>query len=184
MAEAEASSMDSAISSAANTFESDGNTSHRLNSVLLNEYNYLRWSRAVSLALGGKSKIGYINGTITTPAPLTDGCEAWSSTNQLVMTWLLNSMEPQISEIFQYSESALDLWKALKEMYGNQNNAARVFQLKKEISDIQQDEKTFVKHLGTFTTLWNELNLYRPHSTPLTQLSSLGELKKIRFFHY
>jgi hypothetical protein len=36
-------------------------------------------------------------------------------------------MEPHIVEIFNYSEFAADLWDAVKEMYGNKNNAVCVF---------------------------------------------------------
>jgi hypothetical protein len=33
-------------------------------------------------------------------------------------------MERNLAEIFSYSESSLDLWNAIRDMYGNQNNAA------------------------------------------------------------
>ena len=118
---------------AVNFFEVDVNPNQRLSSVLLNGFNYLPWSRAVSLALGGRSKLGFINGSIAAPEACSSGYESWLSKDQLVMTWLLNSMERKLAEIFCYSESSLKLWEIVKEMYGSQNNAARVFQLKKDI---------------------------------------------------
>ncbi|XP_068307519.1 uncharacterized protein [Pyrus communis] len=39
----------------------DVNPNQRLSSVLLNEFNYLPWERVVTLALGGRSKLGYVN---------------------------------------------------------------------------------------------------------------------------
>ena len=86
------------------------------------------------------------------------------------MSWLLNSMEPAIFDIFSFSESALDLWKAVEEMYGNQNNAARVFQLQKDIFNLQQDGNSFIQHLGRLKSKWNELNIYRPHTTVAKEL--------------
>lgn len=50
-------------------------------------------------------------------------------------------MERKIAEIFSYVESSMHLWKSLKEMYGNENNDARVFQLKKDIIGLQQEGK-------------------------------------------
>jgi hypothetical protein len=50
--------------------------------------------------------------------------EAWLSKDQLVMSWILNSMERNLAEIFSFSESSSDLWKAIRDMYGNQNNSA------------------------------------------------------------
>jgi hypothetical protein len=35
--------------------------------------------------------------------------EMWLSKDQLVMSWILNSMEQNLAEIFNYSESAHDL---------------------------------------------------------------------------
>jgi len=45
----------------------DTNTAQRLSSVLLNEFNYLHWSRVVTIALSGRSKLGFINGSISSP---------------------------------------------------------------------------------------------------------------------
>jgi hypothetical protein len=47
----------------------------------------------------------------------------WLSKDQLVMSWILNSMKRNLVEIFSYSESTYDLWNVIRDMYGNQNNA-------------------------------------------------------------
>lgn len=62
--------------------------------------------------------------------------EAWLSKDQLVMSWLLNSIEWKLVEIFCQSELAFQLCNVVKEMYGNQTNAACVFQLKKDIANL------------------------------------------------
>ncbi|XP_068331522.1 uncharacterized protein [Pyrus communis] len=157
----------------------DINPNQRLSSVLLNEFNYLPWERAVSLALGGRSKLGYVIGAIPMPETTSPEYDAWLCKDQLVMSWLLNSMDRKIAEIFSYAESSMTLWKNLKEMYGNQNNAARVFQLKKDIVGLQQEGKPFVQHLGKLTTMWNELNVYRPHTIDAAVLTKTAEEDKI-----
>jgi hypothetical protein len=58
-------------------------------------------------------------------------------------------MENQIAEIFNYSKSSLALWEAVEKMYGNQNNAARIFQINRNLANLQQDSKTYVQVLGT-----------------------------------
>ncbi|KAG5548545.1 hypothetical protein RHGRI_014036 [Rhododendron griersonianum] len=50
--------------------QSDFNSTPRLSSVLLNGLNYVPWSRVTSIALGGKSLLGHIDGT--KPAPKAD----------------------------------------------------------------------------------------------------------------
>ncbi|KAM1774743.1 hypothetical protein ACFX12_044079 [Malus domestica] len=139
-------------------------------SVLLNEFNYLPWSRAISLALGGRSKLGYANGRIKALEPSSTSYGAWHANDQLVMSWILNSMEPKLSELFSYSESSHILWESIKEMYGSQNNAARIFQLKKDLTGLRQGDQSFVQHLGSMKSMWNELDMYRSDITDSTAL--------------
>jgi hypothetical protein len=54
----------SMISTLANYLD-DTNTSQRLCSLLLNEFNYLLWSRAI--VLGGRFKLGFINSFTISP---------------------------------------------------------------------------------------------------------------------
>lgn len=49
-------------------------------------------------------------------------------------------------------------------MYGNQNNSARIFQIQRDIANLQQEGKSFVSILGKLKGLWNELEVYRPHT--------------------
>ena len=95
--------------SPSNSSYNDSNTNLRLCSVLLNSFNYLHWSRAVALALGGKSKLDFIYGTIEEPEVGSNSYRAWISTDQLVRAWLINSMEPKLAQIFSYSSSASQL---------------------------------------------------------------------------
>ncbi|WJZ94875.1 hypothetical protein VitviT2T_013699 [Vitis vinifera] len=162
-------------------FVADGesNTSQRLCSVLLNEFNYLPWSRAVTIALGGRSKLGFINGKEKAPVFDSPEYEIWLSKDQLVMSWILNSMERNIAEIFSYSESSLDLWEALRDMYGNQNNSARIFQIQQEVNALRQDGRPFVSLLGNFKSLWSELEVYRPHTVDPVVLKERTEEDRV-----
>ncbi|XP_026432417.1 uncharacterized protein LOC113329806 [Papaver somniferum] len=145
--------------------QSDHNTTLRLTSVLLNDVNYVSWFRAAALALGGKRKYGYIGENSTCPDAKDPKYEYWIADDQLVRTWLLQSMKPHISYIFSFSESAKDLWKSIASLYGLRNNVARVFELKREISEAEQGTKSFTEHFGYLKKKWDELDTYRPHTT-------------------
>ncbi|GKF16345.1 hypothetical protein Tco_0061263, partial [Tanacetum coccineum] len=93
----------------------------------------------------------------------------------MVMSWILNSMEHNIAEIFSYSESSKDLWEAVRDMYGNQNNSSRIFQIQLDIANLRQDRNSFVSLLGKLKGLWNELEVYRPHSVDPTILRKRHE---------
>lgn len=87
--------------------ESDCDPSLKLSSILLNEQNYVLWSQAVTLSLGSKKKLGFINGKSVWPqtafasktpdttnvGPSDTAYDDWLSSDQLVRWLLLNSME-------------------------------------------------------------------------------------------
>jgi len=64
-------------------------------------------------------------------------------------------------------------------MYGNQNNSARIFQIHREVASLHQEDKPFVQLLGSFKNLWNELEMYRPHTTDATILRKRTKEDKI-----
>ncbi|GJY64728.1 retrovirus-related pol polyprotein from transposon RE2 [Tanacetum coccineum] len=116
------------------TIEVDVSYSQKMTTILLNEFNYLPWSRAITIALSGRSCLGFISGKNANP------------------------------EIFSYSESSKDLWEAVRDMYGNQNNTTPIFQIQLDIANLRQDINSFVNLLGKLKGLWNEMEVYRPHS--------------------
>jgi hypothetical protein len=98
----------------------------------------------MKIALSGRSKLGYVNGHIRLLDSPSQAYKAWQCKDQLVISWLLNSMENHIAKIFSYSESSFKLWEAVKEMYENQNNAVPIFQINRNLNNLQQDGKTYV----------------------------------------
>ncbi|RVW87112.1 Oligopeptide transporter 1 [Vitis vinifera] len=73
---------------------------------------------------------GFINGKEKAPVFDSPEYEIWLSKDQLVMSWILNSMERNIAEIFSYSESSLDLWEALRDICSKKRTEEdRVFQV-------------------------------------------------------
>ncbi|KAM0955918.1 hypothetical protein ACFX2A_024753 [Malus domestica] len=157
----------------------DTNPIQHLSSVLLNEFNYLPWSRAISLALGGRGNLSFIQKDDIMPETTSPDYAAWVSQDQLIMSWLLNSMEPKMAEIFSYSVSSHHFWNSVRDMYGDLNNAARIFPLKKDLTELQQGNLSFVQHLGNLKARWNELDLYRPYTTDTTILLKRTEEDKV-----
>lgn len=126
----------------------DSNPTMKLSSILLNGLNYVAWSRAVTLSLGGKATLGHINGKAKQPKCNDPKFDDWEATNRMVMSWLINSMELEIAEIFTFSESAKELWDSVKLLYGHQNNVAQVYELQRAIANEKQKETSFAVHLG------------------------------------
>nr|GEY97604.1 hypothetical protein [Tanacetum cinerariifolium] len=65
------------------TTEGDVSYSQRLTTILLNEFNYLPWSRAITIALGGRSRLEFISGKDVNPGVTFPEYEAWLSKDQM-----------------------------------------------------------------------------------------------------
>lgn len=114
--------------------ETWSNPSWKFSSVLLNGINNVPWLRVVTLSLVGKKKLGFLNGNTACPESTDPSFEDWIANNQLVRSWLFNSMEAHVAENYTFSNSAEKLWESVADSYGSQNNAARIFELKCEIA--------------------------------------------------
>ena len=70
----------------------------------LNGDNYSAWRRAMTLALNAKNKLGFVNGTIKAPSEEThlDDYATWSRCNDMVHSWIVNTLNPEISNSLIY----------------------------------------------------------------------------------
>jgi hypothetical protein len=64
-------------------------------------------------------------------------------------------------------------------MYGNQNNSTCIFQINKNLANMQQDGKTYLQLLGTLEGMTSELVLYRPYTVDAAKLRKHEEKDKI-----
>ncbi|XP_050259815.1 uncharacterized protein LOC126704865 [Quercus robur] len=82
---------------------------------LLIEDNYPNWARAMLMALDAKSKIGFVDGSITTSMAVTPLEKiAWSKNNSMISSWILNSVSPHITASVIYRNTAMEVWNSLK----------------------------------------------------------------------
>ena len=95
-------------------------------SQLLNGDNYSSWNRTMIIALSAKNKLGFVDGSVPKP----DGQDvnllnSWIHNNNVVISWILNSVSKEISASIIFSESASEIWNDLKERF-QQCNAPRI----------------------------------------------------------
>ncbi|XP_068641164.1 uncharacterized protein [Aristolochia californica] len=87
---------------------------------------------------------------------------SWTRNNNIVISWILNSVSKEISASVMFAASAREIWLALRDRY-QQHNGLRIFQLKRELMNLRQDKDSVNTYFTKLTTLWEELNNYRPH---------------------
>ncbi|KAL0461338.1 UNVERIFIED_CONTAM: Retrovirus-related Pol polyprotein from transposon RE2 [Sesamum latifolium] len=84
----------------------------------LNGHNWLSWSRSVRIALEGRDKIGFIDGSCVKPDEGSAEFKQWRITDSMVRTWILNTISKDIVNAYLYANSARSLWLELESRYG------------------------------------------------------------------
>ena len=84
----------------------------------LNGDNYSTWKRAMVLALNSKNKLGFFNG-IKAPSEETDpeGYATWSRCNDMVHSWIVNTLNPEITDSVIYYSTAHKVWEDFREQF-------------------------------------------------------------------
>lgn len=126
---------------------------------LIGASNYISWSKAMLLALSGKNKLGFINGTIKKP----DGAlsSAWQCNNDIITSWIVNAISKRIAASLVYTGCVKDIWDQLKRRY-HQVNGSRIYQLRKELVTTVQGVLSVEDYYAQLTTVWQELSEHRP----------------------
>ncbi|XP_072062320.1 uncharacterized protein [Arachis hypogaea] len=124
----------------------------------LNESNYLRWSQSVQMYIRGRGKIGYLTGERSQPNITDPQYHVWDTENSMVMTWLVNSMEEDISSNYMYYTTAKELWDSVKEMYSGLGNKSQIYELTLKAREIQQGSDNVTKYFHTLKRVWQDLD--------------------------
>ncbi|KAK4399874.1 hypothetical protein Sango_1093500 [Sesamum angolense] len=112
----------------------------------LNGNNWLAWSRAVRIALGGRDKLSFIDGTSTQPHEGAEAIKQWKITDYMVLTWILNTISKEIVNAYLYASSARNLWLQLEARYG-ESNGPLLYQLQREINSMTQEASQLMQFL-------------------------------------
>ncbi|KAI3713165.1 hypothetical protein L1987_71738 [Smallanthus sonchifolius] len=118
------------------------------------------WKRAMSIALSAKNKHGFVDRTVIRPTS-SPNLELWKRCNDMVISWILNTLSSDISESVLYVETARQLWKELTDRYG-QSNGAKYYQLQKSLSVISQGNDDVATYFTKIKAVWDELNAIEP----------------------
>ena len=71
----------------------------------------------MKISLMSKGKFKYVNEAAKAPALEDDSYETWEIENTTVMSWLLHSMQLEISKTYLLLPTARDIWDAVNKTY-------------------------------------------------------------------
>ncbi|XP_059639129.1 uncharacterized protein LOC132281447 [Cornus florida] len=85
----------------------------------------------------GRGKIGYLMGDKKAPASEDPTYVTWDAENSMVMTWLVNSMDEDISSNYMCYSTAKELWDNVNQMYFDLGNQSQIYELTLKLGEIR-----------------------------------------------
>ena len=135
------------------------NLGSTLVSYVLTGDNYPIWARVTRRVLKAKNKLGFVDGTITKPMLTDPNFQWWESCNNMVASWIFNTLEKTLHNSVTFVEDAKGMWDELKQRF-SQGNAPRIHQIKSELSLLRQEGRSVTDYFTHLKTLWDELAEY------------------------
>lgn len=79
------------------------------------------WKRSVRIALSARNKLGLVDGSVHQPSESDILYGNWERTNNMVISWILNSVEKDIADSLLYCNNAREIWKELENRFEQSN---------------------------------------------------------------
>nr|XP_008373491.2 uncharacterized protein LOC103436820 [Malus domestica] len=128
-------------------------------SQLLDGHNYGQWSCSMCIALSAKNKLGFIDGSIKSPAIIDAKYSIWHRCNGMVLSWIWQSVQGNIACSILYCKSASAAWKDLEDRF-SQGNDSKIYQIRQEIVEHRQGQLSVSYYYTKLKALWDELASY------------------------
>ncbi|KAK6930599.1 Retrotransposon Copia-like, N-terminal [Dillenia turbinata] len=106
------------------------NPSLQISPVKLDGTNYLSWSRSCLLFIQARGLKGYVTGEKPKPTITDSTYNQWEAENSLVMSWLINSMQPHISKGYLLFNNVHKIWSAVSLTYSQVGNDSQYYELR------------------------------------------------------
>ena len=97
------------------------------------------------------------------PAKMDLRYATWDAKNSMIMAWLVNSMEEEISSNYMCYPTTKVLWDNIILMYSNLGNQSQIYELQLKLGDICQGENPVTKYFNVLRSLWQDLDLFNDY---------------------
>ncbi|KAE8721524.1 hypothetical protein F3Y22_tig00015825pilonHSYRG00003 [Hibiscus syriacus] len=125
--------------------------------------NYSLWGRTMRIALLVKNKLGFVDGSCRRDDSPDALQSQWERCNALVLSWILNSVSPDLSDGIVFASYVEAVWKDHKERF-DKIDGSRVFFLYRSIATLVQGESSVSVYFTRLKLLWDEYTALVPFS--------------------
>ncbi|CAH9055444.1 unnamed protein product [Cuscuta europaea] len=123
--------------------------------------NYSSWALAMTMALKGRNKFCFVDGSLPVPPSDHRDHARWQRINNMVMSWILHSVHSSLAPTVLYAPDASTVWSDFKDRYSTANGP-RIYELERSIATLHQRDDSIPVYHNKLSGLWEELNLLDP----------------------
>ncbi|XP_019266533.1 PREDICTED: uncharacterized protein LOC109243967 [Nicotiana attenuata] len=128
-----------------------------------NGVGYRSWRRSILRALSVKNKVGFITDEYKRPDLDSPQFRQWERCDDMVTSWILNSLCKEIADSVEYANNAFELLRELEDRY-DQTNGTKLYQIQNEINDLAQGVLDVTGYYTKMKKLWEELSMINSKS--------------------
>ncbi|KAF3772343.1 hypothetical protein EJ110_NYTH58210 [Nymphaea thermarum] len=150
---------DSSRSEGSNEYKMAGNSSYGT-TIKLDGSNYEIWSRVFMMSVASHRKKYILEED--EPLEKKENYATWDEDNNIVMSWIMNSVESCIAPTIACYTKVRDMWSFLKKTYSHATNVSKILQLEEELFNIRQGDQDLSQYLTTLTAAYERLKALRP----------------------
>nr|KYP60497.1 Retrovirus-related Pol polyprotein from transposon TNT 1-94 [Cajanus cajan] len=130
----------------------------------------------MQVALSMKNKLAFIDGTLPKPASTDSTFATWNRANNVIISWLYNSVSKDIITSILFVSTAQEIWDVLKTRF-SRKNGPRIFQLRRQLMSLHQGMDDISTYYTKLKSIWEELSDYKP-----TFQCTCGGLQQLQSF--
>ncbi|GKB61616.1 cysteine-rich receptor-like protein kinase 8 [Tanacetum coccineum] len=119
--------------------------------------NYSPWRRSMVIDLNAKNKMKIVNEDFVEPNITSPIRALWERNNDMIISWILNTVVDQIGNNLNFINSVNKLWLELQEHYA-QIDGHKIFQLTNDIVQLKQIDCTVEVYYHKLKGLWDEFD--------------------------
>ncbi|XP_010520621.1 PREDICTED: uncharacterized protein LOC104799678 [Tarenaya hassleriana] len=130
--------------------------SHRLNDAS----GFNSWRRSLTMALEGRNKICFVDGSLPRPPDDNPDLKHWTRNNAVVSSWILNSVSEDIADSLLHIQTAEKMIKNLITRF-QQKHHSRVYDVKQKLFGLYQGSMTVSAFYTKLVPIWEETKSIR-----------------------
>ncbi|GJY72121.1 ribonuclease H-like domain-containing protein [Tanacetum coccineum] len=111
----------------------------------------------MNFALRNHNKLDFIDGFCKRDYKNLPLANQWDMCNSVVVTWILNSLSPDLFVGAIYVKTAFEMWSDLKETY-DKVDGYDVFNLHKSINSLNQNGASLAEYYNNLNSLWKQFD--------------------------